>query len=75
MPTYKLSVDGAFDEMLSRLANSDTQAPEARTKEQVIRNAVALYVYLHKAVAEAEGRNVAIIDENMQIVKIIDPLP
>lgn len=76
MPTYKLSVDSHFDEMLDSTVKSSTVAPNVKSKEQVIHNAVALYVFLHNEVeGEGSGRKVAIIDENSQIVKIIDPLP
>jgi len=76
MPAYKISFDNRFEELLDSTAKSQNIAPEAKTKSDIIRRAVALYVFLHKEVGDkSQGLRVAIIDKNSQVVKIIDPLP
>ena len=53
MPTYKLSVDKSFDDMLE---NCVKRTDGVNDKEAVIRNAVALYDFLHREVGEEPGR-------------------
>lgn len=74
MPKYRIEFGDRFEGLLDSTAKSESIAPEANKPSEVIRRAVALYVFLHKEVAE--GLQLAIIDkESGQIRKIIDPLP
>lgn len=76
MPEYKIAFDQKFEDLLDNTAKSKSLAPEASSKSDVIRRAVALYSFLHEQVAdESRGLRVALIDKKSKIVKIVDPLP
>ena len=76
MPTLKLEFDDKFDQLLQKTASDENIAPDAKSKPEVIRRAVALYYYLHSKVDDkAQEQQVAIIDKNKVVVEIIDPLP
>lgn len=76
MPEYKIAFDQKFEDLLDNTAKSKFLAPEASSKSDVIRRAVALYSFLHEQVAdESRGLRVALIDKKSKIVKIVDPLP
>jgi hypothetical protein len=66
--------DSAFVEQLDKVARSAEIAPNVDRQEDVIRRAVALYMYLHTE-ADTNGLRVATIDSLDKIIKIIDPLP
>ena len=70
--SYKF--DPAFDQAVDAIARDAVLAPEARSKPDVIRRAVALYKYLHLQIDGQETRRVAIVDGDT-IVTRIDPLP
>lgn len=77
MPEYKVKFDAQFDKVLRETAKSDTKAPQANTKEEVIQRAVALYVYLHNQI-DNTNLKVAIVDPDAtppKIHTIITSLP
>jgi hypothetical protein len=76
MPSYRLNIDEDYAKMLDNAAKSEKIAPGARNKTQLLRRAVALYLFLHEQVDTAkQRRRVAIIDEDSKVVTVIDPLP
>jgi len=72
MRTYKF--DSELDSALGSIASDAAIAPEANTKQDVIRRAVALYRYLHVQISGCAERKVAIV-ENDRVITVIDPLP
>jgi hypothetical protein len=73
MVEYKMTFSKDFDNLVSALKQADTNP--AKKNSEVLRNAVALYSYLHQQVAANPGNRVAIVNKDNQIVIEIDPLP
>ncbi len=74
MPVRRIEFSKSFEGLLEDTAQSQVTAPGVSEQSEIIRRAVALYVFLHKAV-DGKGLRVAIIDEDEKIQSIIGSLP
>ena len=65
MPQYSVNFDNSFDKVLT-----DTSKQQGTTKADIIRKAVASYVYLTREIANPE-RKVSITDNQGLVIKDI----
>ena len=63
MAQYSVNFDDSFDKVLT-----DASKQQGATKADIIRKAVATYVYLNKETTNT-GRKVSITDDKDQVVK------
>ena len=64
MPQYSINIADSFDKVLT-----DASKQQGTTKADIIRKAVASYVYLTKETTADTGRKVSITDDNNRVIK------
>lgn len=73
MSKFQISIDKEFQKLMKETVKS--QKNPARSNEELIRRAVALYAYLDRQLAANKGAKIAILNNTETPIQIINSLP